>query len=392
MSTFLLLGLGIASGAIIARRATNYGPGGSKLFMRRQILKNLNGFKLLSNAETASTFNELKMKYTDLVIPEPVILSGTAEKDDKVLYYGPFKTNMTKKEARLVIGLSPSESKDKKAVNSQFRRLMLKNHPDTGGSLYLASKINEAKDILIEGKKAEDGEEENFVVDVESVEAKDDLEESKKKKKEKLKSMMNMKGFNPEELINDDIETIRRPKSKIPKTERQMKEDILNEDIDFRPRKMALDDDYETIFERKMNRIYPVYNREDHTDWQPEENWKFEYLQRMKSLKRLEKFAKKNQFKIEQYDDGSYMVMNGDKKPLRLRDFYYEEEGRMKGEIPEMESFMYEQYDNYEKEQEEIFRLQLDQLKASKKRMTDLEEMYKPYIEEYNKSKKDKSS
>lgn len=57
------------------------------------------------------------------------------------------KGKMSVEEAYEVLGLKPGASKD--SIIAAHRKLIQKNHPDRGGSDYLASKINLAKDILI---------------------------------------------------------------------------------------------------------------------------------------------------------------------------------------------------------------------------------------------------
>jgi len=56
-------------------------------------------------------------------------------------------SGITRQEALKVLGLEDGASDDD--IRAAHRRLMLQNHPDKGGSDYLASKINEAKDFLL---------------------------------------------------------------------------------------------------------------------------------------------------------------------------------------------------------------------------------------------------
>lgn len=55
--------------------------------------------------------------------------------------------NMTRAEAFEILGLS--ESATKKEINTAYHKLIQKNHPDRGGSSYLAKQINKARDVLL---------------------------------------------------------------------------------------------------------------------------------------------------------------------------------------------------------------------------------------------------
>ncbi|VDP64110.1 unnamed protein product [Schistosoma mattheei] len=65
-------------------------------------------------------------------------------------YRGGFEQNMSRREAALILGVSQQSSRNK--IRDAHKKIMLLNHPDKGGSPYLAAKINQAKDILESNK------------------------------------------------------------------------------------------------------------------------------------------------------------------------------------------------------------------------------------------------
>ncbi|XP_062209040.1 uncharacterized protein LOC133910786 [Phragmites australis] len=62
-------------------------------------------------------------------------------------YPGGFQNEMTRREAALILGVRERAAMDK--IKEAHKRVMVANHPDAGGSHYVALKINEAKDILM---------------------------------------------------------------------------------------------------------------------------------------------------------------------------------------------------------------------------------------------------
>lgn len=65
----------------------------------------------------------------------------------KAFIKGGFGHKMSAKEALQILNLKET-TLSKSKLKEQHRKLMMANHPDKGGSSFLATKVNEAKDFL----------------------------------------------------------------------------------------------------------------------------------------------------------------------------------------------------------------------------------------------------
>lgn len=59
----------------------------------------------------------------------------------------PSKKTMSRTEALDILGLEEGASEDE--IEAAYKALIVKNHPDQGGTGWLAARLNEARDILL---------------------------------------------------------------------------------------------------------------------------------------------------------------------------------------------------------------------------------------------------
>lgn len=78
----------------------------------------------------------------------PKIDQGAAGANNQQKPKQPSSSGMDRLEALAVLGLDENASEDE--IQQAYRRLMAQMHPDKGGSDWMAARLNEAKDALLE--------------------------------------------------------------------------------------------------------------------------------------------------------------------------------------------------------------------------------------------------
>lgn len=63
-----------------------------------------------------------------------------------------FDATMSRREAAAILGVR--ETSTKQQIKDAHRKIMMLNHPDRGGSPFIASKINEASETLQGGRRS----------------------------------------------------------------------------------------------------------------------------------------------------------------------------------------------------------------------------------------------
>ena len=109
--------------------------------------------KIMSQKELQSNQQQQKQRETicgkygpNRYIYDGFTITFTSTWFSKKFYDGGFEDKMTKREAALILGIRESATVDR--IKEAYRKLLPLNHPDRGGSAYIATKINEAKDLL----------------------------------------------------------------------------------------------------------------------------------------------------------------------------------------------------------------------------------------------------
>lgn len=174
-------------------------------------------------------------------------------------------------------------------ITKKWRTMMLKNHPDTGGSPFVAAKINEAKEIVLGEKPAKEGSEEDDEDGSSDLDHADETPEETMKRKQKewaaKQDNLDVTSEEPEAPHPDTGPMSQHPAPPYYKWER-VNPSVNQEQASPRSNYFYKED----IFHRKATRTKPHFKPYDDPNLWPEEAWrsKFtsEYLKSIEEEKR----------------------------------------------------------------------------------------------------------
>ena len=97
----------------------------------------------------------IRRKYLEMRAMRPDLQENPLDPTQPGVQYheGGFSERMDRAEAALILGVRDGASKEK--IMERYRQLMKVNHPDLGGSPYVSTKINEAKELLSKTARSE---------------------------------------------------------------------------------------------------------------------------------------------------------------------------------------------------------------------------------------------
>ena len=99
----------VAGGALIASRVIKSKPGGARLFIQRKNIQIAHKIGLLDDFQATNAYEELRRHYLKLVPAKPLVLAERVQSGEAkraVFYTGPFRSEMTQREARLIMGVT----------------------------------------------------------------------------------------------------------------------------------------------------------------------------------------------------------------------------------------------------------------------------------------------
>lgn len=91
----------------MASRVISSKPGGARLYIQRKNIQLSHKFGMIDDLEAAASYEQLARHYEKLVRSRPLVLAEGRRAEVKTLYYtGPFKSEMTHREARQILGVT----------------------------------------------------------------------------------------------------------------------------------------------------------------------------------------------------------------------------------------------------------------------------------------------